>query len=89
MLVSAQASAALVLPDRGVKHRDRLGERDGDVVVGGGLPRCLGGLAFEFDEPFGGGMRLGSLQPGQVIGERWVAAPGRPILAPVRGSVCR
>ena len=45
-------------------------------VVGGGLAGRLGGFAFELDEPFGGGVRLGGLQPGQVIGERRVAAAG-------------
>ena len=76
LLVSGQAGAALVLPDRGVQHRDGLGERDGHVGVGGGLPGRLGGFAFELDEPFGGGVRLGGRQPGQVIGERRVAAAG-------------
>jgi hypothetical protein len=63
-------------PQGGVQHRDRLGERDGDVVVGGGLAGGPGGLAFEFDEPFGGGVRLGRLKPGQVVGEGRVAAAG-------------
>jgi hypothetical protein len=31
------------------------------VVGGGGLPGRPGGFAFEFDEPFGGGVRLGRL----------------------------
>ena len=48
----------------------------GDVVVGGGLPGGPGGFAFEFDEPFGGGVRLGGREPGQVIGERRVPAAG-------------
>ena len=61
LLVSGQAGAALVLPHGGVQDRDGLGERDGDVVVGGGLPGRLGGFAFELDEPFGGGVRLGGL----------------------------
>ena len=74
--VAAEAGAALVLPDRGVQDRDGLGERDGDVVVGGGLPGGLGGFAFEFDEPFGGGVRFGCLEPGQVIGECRVTAAG-------------
>ena len=64
LLVSGQAGAALVLPQRGVQHRDGLGERDRHVVVGGGLPGRLGGFAFEFDEPFGGGVRLGGGEPG-------------------------
>ena len=76
LLVAGQAGAALVLPDRGVQHRDGLGEGDGDVVVGGGLPGGLGGFAFEFDEPFGGGVRLGGREPGQVVGEGRVAAAG-------------
>ena len=59
-----------------MQNRDGLGERDGDVVVGGGLPGGLGGFAFEFDEPFGGGVRLGRRQPGQVVGEGRVAAAG-------------
>jgi hypothetical protein len=59
-----------------VQHRDRLGERDGHVVVGGGLPGGPGGLAFEFDEPFGGGVRLSRLEPGEVVGEGRVAAAG-------------
>jgi hypothetical protein len=59
-----------------VQHRDGLGERDGDVGVGGGLARGLRGLAFQLDEPLGGGVRLGDLQPGQVIGERGVASTG-------------
>ena len=58
LLVAGQAGAALVLPQGGVQHRDGLGERDRDVVVGGGLAGGLGGLAFELDEPFGGGVRL-------------------------------
>ena len=76
MLVAARLGAALVLPDGGVQDRDRLGERDGHVVVGGGLAGGLGGLAFEFDEPFGGGVRLGGFQPGQVVGEGRVPAAG-------------
>ena len=76
LVVAGEAGAALVLPDRGVQHRDGLGERDRDVVVGGGLPGRLGGFAFEFDEPFGGGVRLGGRQPGQVVGEGRVAAAG-------------
>ena len=76
LLVSVQAGAALVLPQGGVQHRDRLGERDGHVVVGGGLPGGLGGFAFEFDEPFGGGVRLGRLEPGEMVGEGRVAAAG-------------
>jgi len=62
--VTAQAGAAFVFPDRGAQHRDRLGERDGHVGVGGGLAGCLGGFAFQFDEPFGGGVRLGRFEPG-------------------------
>jgi hypothetical protein len=80
-LVSGEAGAALVFPDRGVQHRDGLGERDGDVGVGGGLAGRLGGLAFQFDEPLGGGVRLGGVQPGQVIGEGGVAAAGPAELA--------
>ena len=76
LLVAAHPRAALVLPQRGVQHRDGLGERDGHVVVGGGLAGGPGGFAFELDEPFGGGVRLGRRQPGQVVGERWVAAAG-------------
>jgi hypothetical protein len=76
LLVAAHPRAALVFPDRGVQHRDGLGEEDGDVVVGGGLPGGLGGFAFEFDEPFGGGVRLGGGEPGQVVGEGRVAAAG-------------
>ena len=76
LLVAAKAGAALVLPHGGVQDRDGLGERDGDVVVGGGLPGGLGGFAFEFDEPFGGGVRLGRREPGQVVGEGRVAAAG-------------
>src|SRR5690242_8697527 len=53
-VVSGEAGAALVLPDGGVQDRDGLGERDGHVVIGGGLPGRLGGFAFELDEPFGG-----------------------------------
>ena len=75
-LVSGLAGAALVFPDRGVQDGDGLGEGDGDVVVGGGLAGGLGGLAFEFDEPFGGGVRLGGGEPGQVVGEARVAAAG-------------
>jgi hypothetical protein len=59
-----------------VQHRDGLGERDGDVVVGGGLPGGLGGFAFELDEPFGGGVRLGGLEPGEMVGEGRVATAG-------------
>jgi hypothetical protein len=67
MLVSGLAGTALVLPDRGVQDRDGLGERDGDIGVDGGLAGGLGGLAFELDEPFGGGVRFGGCQPGQVV----------------------
>ena len=35
-----------------------------------------GGLAFEFDEPLGGGVRLGRGEPGEVVGEGRVAAAG-------------
>jgi hypothetical protein len=80
-LVSGEAGAALVLTDRGVQHRDGLGERDGDVGVGGGLAGRLGGLAFQLDEPLGGGVRLGGAQPGQVTGEGGVAAAGTAELA--------
>ena len=59
-----------------MQHRDGLGEGDGDDGVGGGLPGGLGGFAFEFDEPLGGGVRLGRREPGQVVGERRVAAAG-------------
>ena len=76
MLVSREAGAALVLADGGVQHRDGFGEGDGDVVVGGGLAGGPGGFAFEFDEPFGGGVRLGRLEPGGMVGEGGVAAPG-------------
>ena len=76
LIVSGQAGAALVLSDRGVQDRDRLGERDRDVGVGAWLAGRLGGFAFKLDDPFGGGVRLGGLQPGQVIGERRVAAAG-------------
>jgi hypothetical protein len=89
LAVAGLAGAAFVLPQGGVQDRDGLGEGDGDVVVGGGLAGGLGGLAFEFDQPFGGGVRLGGFQAGQVVGERRVPAAGRPSLAPVRGSVCR
>jgi hypothetical protein len=75
-LVSVQAGAALVLPDRGVQHRDGLGERDGHVVIGGRLPGRPGCLAFQLDEPFGGGIRLGRSEPGEMISERGVAAAG-------------
>jgi hypothetical protein len=40
------------------------------------LPGRLGGFAFEFDEPFGGGVRLGGGEPGEMVGEGPVAAPG-------------
>jgi hypothetical protein len=76
LLAASHSRAALVLPEGGVQHRDGLGERDRDVVVGGGLPGGPGGFAFEFDEPFGGGVRLGRHEPGQVIGERRVTAAG-------------
>ena len=76
LLVVGQAGAALVLPQGGVQYRDGLGERDGHVVVGGGLPGRLGGFAFELDEPFGGGVRLGRREPGKMVGERRVAAAG-------------
>ena len=74
MLVSSLAGAVLVLSDRGVQHRDGLGERDRHVGVGGGLPGRLGRFPLELDEPFGGGVRLGGFQPGQVVGERRVPA---------------
>ena len=76
LLVPGQAGAALVFPDRGVQDRDRLGEGDGHVGIGGGLAGGLGGFAFEFDQPLGGGVRLGGREPGQVVGERRVAAAG-------------
>jgi hypothetical protein len=65
-----------------VQHRDRLGERDRDVGVGGGLPRRLGRLPLQLDHPLGGGVRLGRLQPGQVISERRVAAARPAELVP-------
>ena len=34
------------------------------------------GLAFQLDEPFGGGVRLGRLKAGQVVGEGRVATAG-------------
>jgi hypothetical protein len=74
VLVSREAGAALVFPDRGVQHRDGFGERDGDIGVSGGLPGRLGCLPLELDEPFGGGVGLGGFQPGQVVDELWVAA---------------
>ncbi len=89
LLVCDEAGAALVLPDRGVQHRDGLGEGDRDVDVGGGLPGRLGGFTLELDDPFGGGMRLGGFQPGQVIANVGYRPRGRPSLVPVRGSVCR
>jgi hypothetical protein len=76
LLVFGLAGAALVFPDGGVQDRDGLGERDRDVVVGSGLPGRPGGFSFEFDEPFGGGVRLGGREPGQVVGEGGVAAAG-------------
>ena len=76
LLVSGQASATLVFPQRGVQHRDGLGERDGHVVVGGRLPGGPGGFAFELDEPFGGGVRFGRREPGEMVSERRVAAAG-------------
>ena len=76
LLVAAHPGAALVFPQGGVQDRDRLGERDGHVVVGGGLPGRPGSLAFELDEPFGGGVRLGRLKPGEMVGERRVPAAG-------------
>src|ERR1700730_21097 len=76
MLVSREAGAALVLADGGVQHRDGFGEGDGDVVVGGGLAGGPGGFAFEFDEPFGGGVRLGRLEPGAMGGGGGGAGPG-------------
>ena len=59
-----------------MQHRDGLGERDGDVVVGDGLAGGPCGLAFQLDKPFGGGVRLGRRQPGQVVGEGRVPAAG-------------
>ena len=35
-----------------------------------------GGFAFEFHEPFGGGVRLRRLKAGEVVGEGGVAAAG-------------
>jgi hypothetical protein len=49
----------------------------------------LGSLAFQLDEPFGGGVRFGGAQPGQVVGEVGYRPRGRPSLAPVRGSIWR
>ena len=71
-----EAGATLVFPQGGVQDRDGLGEGDGDVVVGGGLPGGLGGFSFEFDEPFGGGVRFGGREPGEMVGEGRVAAAG-------------
>ncbi len=76
LLVPGQASAALVLPDRGVQHRDGLGERNRHVGVDRRLAGGLSGLAFQLGEPLGGGVRLGGRQPGQVIGECRVPAAG-------------
>ena len=80
--VSRQPRPARVFPDRGVQHRDRLGERDRHVGVGGGLPGRLGCLPLQLDHPLGSGMRLGGLQLGQVIGERRVAAARPAELVP-------
>jgi len=82
LLVACLAGAALVLPDRGVQHRDGLGKRDRHVDVHGGLPGCLCGLAFQLDQPLGGRVRLGRHQPGQVIGEGQVTAAGPAELGP-------
>ena len=82
LLVAVQAGTTLVLSQGGVQHRDRLGERDGEVVVGGGLPGRLRRFAFELDEPFGGGVRLGRGEPGQVVGECRVPATGPAELRP-------
>ena len=80
--VSRQPRPARVFPDRGVQHRDRLGERDRDVGVGGGLPGRLRRLPLQLDHPLGSGMRLGGLQLGQVVGERRVAAARPAELGP-------
>ena len=81
-LVASQPGPARVFPDRGVQHRDRLGERDRDVGIGGGLPGRLGRFPLQLDHPLGGGVRLGRLQPGQVISERRVAAARPAELVP-------
>ena len=85
----ALAARARVFPDRGVQHRDRLGERDRDVGVGGGLAGRLSRLPLQLDHPLGGGMGLGGLQPGQVIGERRVAAARPAELVPGPRVTCR
>ena len=73
-LVAGQPRPARVFPDRGVQHRDRLGERDRHVGVGGGLAGRLRRLPLQLDQPLGRGVRLGGQQPRQVIGELRVAA---------------
>jgi hypothetical protein len=65
-----------------VQHRDRLGERDRDVGIGAGLPRRLGRFPLQLDHPLGSGVRLGRLQPGQVISERRIPAAGPAELVP-------
>ena len=42
----------------------------------------LGGFALELDQPFGRGVRLGGLQPGQVISERRIPAAAPPQRGP-------
>ena len=71
-----------VFPDRGVQHRDRLGERDRHVGVGGGLASRPGRFALQLDQPLGGGVRLGGLQPGQVVRELDVTAAPPAQLVP-------
>ena len=76
LLVTGLPGPAGVLPNRGMQHRDRLGERDGHVGVDGGLAGHLGCLASHLDQPLRGGVRFGGRQPGQVIGELGIASPG-------------
>jgi hypothetical protein len=75
-VITSAVILGITAPDRGVQHRDGLGERDRHVDVDGGLPGRPRGLAFQLDQPLGGRVRLGRHQPGQVIGEGRVSAAG-------------
>ena len=80
--VSCLAGQAGILAQRGVKDRDRLGQRDGQVEEQGALARLSGGLDPQFPLALRRGMRLGGQQLGVHVGGFAAAVRGRPSLVP-------